>query len=84
MMNQTHFSCSGSMLMTESIGSCRSSYGHESRKGNSLSDSDSTLSSSQEATELANALAQYKLIHRRHVVSFEEMLGVLRSLGYHK
>jgi len=36
----------------------------------------------REAKELADALEQYKLIHRRRYISFEEMLAILHSLGY--
>lgn len=39
---------------------------------------------SPEAKEFAQAIDQYKLVHRRRFVDFEEMLGVLKSLGYHK
>ena len=28
--------------------------------------------------------AQYKLIHRRRFITYDEMLGVIESLGYHK
>ena len=37
-----------------------------------------------DASELANAIDQYKLIHRRRFITFEEMLSVIQSLGYHK
>jgi hypothetical protein len=37
---------------------------------------------SPEAAELARAIDQYKLFHRRRFVTFEEMLGVIKSLGY--
>jgi hypothetical protein len=36
------------------------------------------------ARELAQAVDQYKLIHRRRFVTYEEMLGVVESLGYRK
>ena len=36
----------------------------------------------QEAEELCAALEQYKLIHRRRYISFEEMLALMHSLGY--
>lgn len=39
---------------------------------------------SEEALELARAIDQYKLVHRRRFITFEEMLSVLQSLGYHK
>lgn len=39
---------------------------------------------SPEAKELAAAIDEYKLVHRRRFITFEEMLGVVRSLGYHQ
>jgi hypothetical protein len=39
---------------------------------------------SPEAKELALAVDRYKLAHRRRFVTYEEMLGVLKSIGYRK
>ena len=39
---------------------------------------------SPEAAELANAIDAHKLRHRRRFIDFEEMLTVLKSLGYSK
>jgi len=39
---------------------------------------------SPEAQELAQAIDQYKLTHRRRFITYEEMLFVLQSLGYQK
>jgi hypothetical protein len=39
---------------------------------------------SPEAAELAQAIDQYKLLHRRRFITFEEMLSVVKSLGYHR
>jgi hypothetical protein len=39
---------------------------------------------SPEAAELAQAIDQYKLLHRRRFITFEEMLAVVKSLGYHR
>jgi len=39
---------------------------------------------SPDAGELANAIDEYKLVHRRRFITYEEMLGVVRSLGYRK
>jgi hypothetical protein len=39
---------------------------------------------SPEAAALANAIDQYKLLHRRRFITFEEMLAVIKSLGYHR
>ena len=36
------------------------------------------------ARELASAIDQYKLRHRRRFLSYEEILAVVESLGYHK
>jgi len=37
---------------------------------------------SPDARELADAIDQYKLRHRRRFITFEEMLFVVKSLGY--
>ena len=39
---------------------------------------------SPDAAELARAIDGYKVQHRRRFVTFEEMLGVMKSLGYSK
>ena len=39
---------------------------------------------SPEARELADAIDQYKIRHRRRFITYEEMLAVVESLGYHK
>ena len=39
---------------------------------------------SPDARELANAIDGYKLQHRRRFITYEEMLQVVRSLGYEK
>ncbi len=39
---------------------------------------------SPEARELASAIDGYKLRHRRRFITFEEMLSVIQSLGYHR
>ncbi|MCL2622099.1 MAG: hypothetical protein FWD31_00420 [Planctomycetaceae bacterium] len=39
---------------------------------------------SQESQELAMAIDQYKLMHRRRFITYDEMLEVIKSLGYHK
>jgi len=39
---------------------------------------------SPEAAELATAIDRYKLHHRRRFITFEEMLAVVKSLGYHR
>ncbi len=39
---------------------------------------------SPEAAELARSIDQYKLFHRRRFITYEEMLGVIKSLGYRR
>jgi hypothetical protein len=39
---------------------------------------------SPETQELASAIDQYKLRHRRRFITYDEMLAVIKSLGYHK
>ena len=39
---------------------------------------------SEDAFELATAIDSYKLQHRRRYLTFEEMLHVIRELGYSK
>jgi hypothetical protein len=39
---------------------------------------------SPEAAELARAIDEYKLRHRRRFITYEETLGVVKSLGYHR
>lgn len=36
------------------------------------------------AAELARAIDGYKMQHRRRFITFEEMLSVIKSLGYSK
>ncbi len=39
---------------------------------------------STDARELAQAVDEYKLMHRRRFITFEEILNVVKSLGYEK
>lgn len=39
---------------------------------------------SPQARELAIAIDQYKLLHRRRFITYEEMLDVITTLGYQK
>jgi NTP pyrophosphatase (non-canonical NTP hydrolase) len=39
---------------------------------------------SPEARELAQAIDSYKLMHRRRFITYEEMLAVIKSLGYRR
>jgi hypothetical protein len=37
---------------------------------------------SPEARDLGQAIDSYKLMHRRRFITYEEMLSVIKSLGY--
>ena len=39
---------------------------------------------SEDAAELGQAIDQYKLMHRRRFINFEELLSVIKSVGYSK
>ena len=39
---------------------------------------------SPDARQLAGAIDEYKLLHRRRFITYEEMLNVIKSLGYQK
>ena len=39
---------------------------------------------SPEARDLAMAIDEYKLLHRRRFINYEEMLAVMKSLGYER
>jgi hypothetical protein len=41
-------------------------------------------SSREEVNEMAMAIDQYKLRHRRRFITFEELYDVIAGLGYHK
>jgi hypothetical protein len=56
----------------------RGSSGPERRQ---FSNSHDSLSLSP---ELAEAVDQYKLLHRQRFITFEELFDVVSSLGYHK
>jgi hypothetical protein len=46
--------------------------------------SNSHLDLSPEAAELGRAIDQYKLVNRRRFITYEEMLAVIKQLGYSK
>ncbi|MFO1023361.1 MAG: hypothetical protein U0903_22115 [Planctomycetales bacterium] len=46
--------------------------------------SSSRNSGRPEVTELAEAVDQYKLRHRRRFITYEELYDVIAELGYHK
>jgi hypothetical protein len=39
---------------------------------------------SPDAAELARAIDEYKVRHRRRFITYEEMLTVIQGLGYHR
>jgi septal ring factor EnvC (AmiA/AmiB activator) len=39
---------------------------------------------SPDAAELAQAIDAYKVRHRRRFITYEEILAVVQSLGYHR
>ncbi len=39
---------------------------------------------SPDARALAQAIDSYKLVHRRRFITYEEMLAVVKSLGYRR
>jgi len=57
----------------------RKSPGLERRQ---FSDSHNNLSA--DAAELGRAIDQYKLVNRRRYASYEELLLIIKSLGYEK
>ena len=52
------------------------------RERRQFSNSHSDLS--PEAAELAQAVDSYKMRHRRRFIDFEEILSIVKSLGYKK
>lgn len=45
---------------------------------------DGDRSARPEVAELANAIDDYKVAHRRRFITFEELFDVMTSLGYHR
>jgi hypothetical protein len=45
---------------------------------------DSRSDLSPDARQLADAIDQYKLRHRRRFLTYEEMVSLIQSLGYRK
>ena len=45
---------------------------------------DSYEALSPDAAELAHAVDHYKVLHRRRFITQEELLAVIKSLGYHR
>jgi hypothetical protein len=58
------------------------SFGAPGRERRQFSDGHDELS--PDAQELAAAIDTYKLSHRRRFITYEEMLAVVKSLGYQK
>jgi len=55
--------------------------GMPARERRQFTNSHSELS--DDARQLAQAIDQYKLTHRRRFITDEEMLNIVKSLGYH-
>ena len=45
---------------------------------------DGNRSSRPEVAELADAIDDYKITHRRRFITFEELFDVMAALGYHR
>jgi len=56
--------------------------GTPARERRQFTNSHSELS--DDARELAQAIDQYKLTHRRRFITYEEMLNIVKSLGYQR
>jgi hypothetical protein len=60
----------------------RSTYRPGTTERRQFTDSHEHLS--DEARELALAIDEYKLLHRRRFITYEEVLQIVKSLGYSK
>ena len=56
--------------------------GRPSQERRQFSNSHDELS--PEARALATAIDEYKTVHRRRFITYEEMLAVIKELGYQK
>ena len=60
---------------------------HKQRQSNGLERrqfTDSRDHYSDDAAELGKAIDQYKLMHRRRFINYEELLAIVKSVGYEK
>jgi len=71
--------CHPPLLTAEVRGGGPASQGRERRQF-----ANSHLELSRDAQELAEAIDAYKIRHRRRFIDYEEMLSVLRELGYER
>ena len=71
--------CAGTFVDRRSSDSQTSNHGTERRQ---FSNAHNDLSA--DARELALAIDQYKLRHRRRFINYEEMLSIVLDLGYRK
>lgn len=55
---------------------------HATRERRQFTNSHEELS--PEARDLARAIDEYKLLRRRRFITYEEMLSVIKDLGYHR
>lgn len=62
----------------------RSSHAGAGTPGHERRQFTSTPNARPEVAELAQAVDQYKLRHRRRFITFEELYNVIAELGYHK
>jgi HD-like signal output (HDOD) protein len=76
-MTTTLVPASPSLVERRNIRTGNSPSGRERRQ---FSNSHQELSA--DAAELAGAIDQYKLQHRRRFINFEEMLAIFKTLGY--
>jgi len=68
-----------SFVDRRSYGSCQ---GPPERERRQFADSHDELS--PDGRELAHAIDAYKLMHRRRYITHDEILAVVKSLGYHR
>ena len=78
-MSQGFETTTGSFVDRREYGSAPAPTGVERRQFTNSHDG-----LSPHALELALAIDEYKIRHRRRFITYEEMLSVVESLGYHK
>ena len=89
------FLATGSAMNTENTDSANFQTSFQDRRDRSSSQlqnhgmerrqfSDGHSNLSPDAGELGRAVDQYKLVNRRRYVSYEELLSIIKSLGYSK
>ena len=76
------FGTSGELDPTTFVDRRTSAGSNDGTERRQFSDAHDKLS--PEAAELGKAIDQYKLVNRRRYISYEEMLAVIKSIGYSK